>query len=438
MFELVTVRQHPRLLDSVVALDTDAGVLRNQAVLKQGERVLKQWDQVCLHELVPLAAGISQEVGNDAIQPLRFSGHDLQQLLVVIAEFGNSREHADRTRNRGERVADLVRDGGRQPPDSGQPVLHPDLPFQTPDFRQIIEGVHVTEDAAVRDGKGRDHHPESLAKGIGRDEAHLSVGALGAYGRQRIEKQLVHRLPEKFSFRPSQEMLGRAIYQSDMAVEPGGDQTSGDRLNDVFVQRLQVLKGSAGIFQFYVDLPQLRRQQPGKISNRKIGKQVHEDESLERGHLRMSGGIRGHHSEIRQLQDRPVQNEGQRRRQVGPRPGQQDAGDDDHQRIEEVQRAVDAAGDIDQQRNQGEVGQHLDERLDAMLFPEREQEKVKHRDRVPEQYGADKQPDVERGGGDPRNNQLNSQQKCQNDDADLDQPGQPKPLIEHGLHVSTW
>ena len=35
----------------------------------------------------------------------------------------------------------------------------------------------------------------------------------------------------------------------------------------------------------------------------------------------------------------------------------------------------------------------------------------------------------------PGDGQLDSQQKGQNNDANFDQPGQPEPLIENGLHA---
>jgi hypothetical protein len=80
--------------------------------------------------------------------------------------------------------------------------------------------------------------------------------------------------------------------------------------------------------------------------------------------------IRRNDFEVGQLQDGDVQDERQRSSQVSPDSRQQDAGNDDDQRIEKVQRAVDAAGGIHHQRDHHQVGNDLQQRLDAAFFPE--------------------------------------------------------------------
>ncbi len=120
---------------------------------------------------------------------------------------------------------------------------------------------------------------------------------------------------------------------------------------------------------------------------------------------------------------------------VGPGPRQQNAGHDDDQRIEKVEGAVDAAGGVNHQGDQGQIGKHLQQRLDAVFLPEGQQQEVKNGNRVPQQDDVDEQPqrESELGVSWAMASSMPSRQ-CQNDDADLDQPGQPQPLIEHGLH----
>ena len=63
-------------------------------------------------------------------------------------------------------------------------------------------------------------------------------------------------------------------------------------------------------------------------------------------------------------------------RQIGPDPRQQNAGNNNDQRVKEVQRTVHAARGINHQRDHHQVGDDLQQRLDAAFFPERQQEQV--------------------------------------------------------------
>ena len=60
---------------------------------------------------------------------------------------------------------------------------------------------------------------------------------------------------------------------------------------------------------------------------------------------------------------------------------------------------------------------------------------IEQRNRVPQQDDVDEQAQRKGVRREPGDSQLNSQQKGQDNDANLDQPGQPEPLIENGLHV---
>ena len=150
---------------------------RHQPVLQQSERVFEQRQKIDGSELILLASGVSQKIGNDAVQPLRLPGHDLQQLAMLIAQVGNAGKHAHRAGNRSQRIADLVRDGGSQPAHGRQPVLNAQIPLQTPDFSQIIEGVDVAHRFPAGNRERGGHHPKSLAETVRRHKAHFAVGA---------------------------------------------------------------------------------------------------------------------------------------------------------------------------------------------------------------------------------------------------------------------
>ena len=153
----------------------------------EGECVLEQSHQVGLFEVILFAAGVSQKVGDDAVQALRFPGHDLEQVPVLLAHFGDAGKHADRTGDGGERIADFVGDGRRQPAHGCQAVLHADFALQSPDLGEIIERVDVAQRTALRPVQGGYSYSDRLAEGSNRVEANFGVGLRLGIG-QGIEK----------------------------------------------------------------------------------------------------------------------------------------------------------------------------------------------------------------------------------------------------------
>src|SRR5690348_3425180 len=98
--------------------------------------------------------------------------------------------------------------------------------------------------------------------------------------RQRVKKQLVYWLVQQFIERALQQFLRCRVRNGDVTIETGCNQSATDRLDDVFVQRLEVFESAAGVLQLYVNLPQLADQQTCKVSHSQIGKQIDEDDAL--------------------------------------------------------------------------------------------------------------------------------------------------------------
>ena len=85
--------------------------------------------------------------------------------------------------------------------------------------------------------------------------------------------------------RPSNRLRGR-VRQSDVAIQAGRDDSAADRLNDVFVQCLQIFQRAAGVFQPDVHLAQFCRQQSRQIGYREIGEKIDQDDGLQRAAVR--------------------------------------------------------------------------------------------------------------------------------------------------------
>ena len=113
---------------------------------------------------------------------------------------------------------------------------------------------------------------------------------------------------------------------------------------------------------------------------------------------------------------------------------QQHASDHDDQGVEEIQRTVDAAGEVDDQRDHSQIGEHLQHGLQPVFVPHRNQKKEKQREYEPQHHAREKRHDGQRAGSEADDGEFDDQQDHQDQDANLHQPGQPVPLIGDGVH----
>src|SRR5580698_5781708 len=63
---------------------------------------------------------------------------------------------------------------------------------------------------------------------------------------------------------------------------------------------------------------------------------------------------------------------------------------------------------------------------------------MENRDGIPQQHHGDEQAQWESTGSELRDGKFNAQQTSQDQDSDLDQPRQPLPLIEYGMHFRPY
>src|SRR5580704_6328995 len=244
----------------------------------------------------------------------------------------------------------------------------------------------------------------------------------------------MNRRSQQFRGRQFQQPGGRSIDQRDATIEAGGDQSAADRMNDVFVQRLQAFERAAGVLQLYAHLPQLCGQKSRQIGDRQKSEKVDKDDGLQRLRAGMGGAVGRNHAVVVQFQNRPVEDESQSRDEVRPHARQQHAGDDDDQGIEEVQRAVPSSGFVDHEADQNQISHNLQRGLQPVLLPEGEQKYVEQRKTVPQQNGSNEEPHGQRRRTELGDRQLNGKQEGQNEDADPDQPYQPISLVKRRLH----
>src|ERR1019366_4660772 len=134
------------------------------------------------------------------------------------------------------------------------------------------------------------------------------------------------------------------------------------------------------------------------------------------------------------LENCSEEDESQRRAQICPGPWQQHGGDHEDQRVEKIQRAFDTARQVDDQCHHGQIGEHLQQPLQAMFGPDRNQKQEKQREHEPQHHPRQKGHDRHRAGREADDGQLNGKQDQQDQDANLHQPCQPVSLIGDGMH----
>ncbi len=140
------------------------------------------------------------------------------------------------------------------------------------------------------------------------------------------------------------------------------------------MQRLETHESAALVLQLEPGLPQFGGQSAGKIRDRQIGKEVGEHHRLQRLEVAARAHLeRRYLFEVRELQQRSEQNERDRGCEKRPIARQQDAGNNDDQRIEEIEERINAPGHVDNGRGKREVGEYLGYRLQFVFLPQREQ-----------------------------------------------------------------
>ena len=128
---------------------------------------------------------------------------------------------------------------------------------------------------------------------------------------------------------------------------------------------------------------------------------------------------------IRKLQQQSKKDERDGGRQVSPIARQQNAGDNDHQRIEEIKKGINASGHVDHGRGECKVGEYLGNGLHLVFAPERLQEGKKNRDREPDHHDGDKHRGRNMVGREVNDQEFNRKQKRDDDDTDFYKPCQP-------------
>src|SRR6478672_1283399 len=167
------------------------------------------------------------------------------------------------------------------------------------------------------------------------------------------------------------------------------------------------------------------------MRHRQIRAEIDDDDDLKRLEIATRGILKRRYAlKIAQFQQRAKTDKRNSRRYVSPISRQQNAGNDNRQWVEEVEKCVDAAGDVNQRGDECEIGENLDDGLALGFLPERGQQHEEERNNKPGDNYSFKQMDVDvvrRQLGDEK---LDSKENRDDDDTNFHKPCQPRPLVK--------
>src|SRR6185437_16392611 len=299
---------------------------------QQAQGFVEQQQEIVAAEVVVLVARVQQEVGDDVVQALGFAAHDVHQHLLLVVQGRHFGKHLHRSGNGGERVADFMGDAGGKASDGGETVAQADLIFQPAHVGEIGKGINVPDYVAIVHSERRDREPKDLF-------ATRSPGAQLALYRKvsrfgkRIAKQRRDVGAEHFARSAPEEIQSRLVDQGNAPIEIGGDKAAAHGVQNVVLNRLQVLEFVTLGVQLHAYLAQLRAQAAGEVSDGHEGEKVDADDQLHRLQVRTGNGKRADRTVIRQIQNRAECNERERCCEIRPPSRQQNAGHDNDQRI---------------------------------------------------------------------------------------------------------
>jgi len=122
--------------------------------------------------------------------------------------------------------------------------------------------------------------------------------------------------------------------------------------------------------------------------------------------------------------------------EVGPGFRQHRTGDNDDEWIEEIKGGIYAAGCVDHRSGENQIGEHLDLGLHSpVALVVDNQKHLQHGDRIPRRDDPDEKTPVNIGGGKGDDCKLDCEQDRNDDDADLDKPLEPDPLVNSCSHA---
>ncbi len=219
-----------------------------RAVLEEENRLLKQRGDLEHFRRKAARAGVLQKVGDDPVESMRFAQDDVHEVTLRGRQRQLVLEHLDRTHHRGQRIADLVGDGGGEIADRRHFPLHLQLILQPLDVGEILKDEHISFHAAAdhewRDGQadvhgtGADRQPFLAA-----DRSEVLSGVVDF--SLDIRGEIEHRegvLAEDILDGAAEQGQPHLVDLDNQKRTVGGEQSAAEAGQDGFVVLLEILQ----------------------------------------------------------------------------------------------------------------------------------------------------------------------------------------------------
>ena len=203
-----------------------------RAVPQQKRRVLHDFAEIEPCDGRLLGTSVGEERSDRVVQALGLSKDDVHELRLLLAERQLLPEDLDRSRHRGQRVANLVRDAGGHLPHRGEPLLQARVTLEPLDLGDVLECVEIPA-STVRKADRRHHQADLEEAAIAGPvlEIDRQAARLNERGQPRSDagRQLQHLgdvVPDGLLRRNADDGGGPAVEGQDAAFGVGCHQAT--------------------------------------------------------------------------------------------------------------------------------------------------------------------------------------------------------------------
>src|SRR5512140_1228104 len=181
--------------------------------------VPEQHRHVEAHRVPWRRAGVGQEVGDEAVQPLAFPPDDVEEGRRFAGGGGRFPEQLGRSGDRREGIPDLVRETRGELPHPRQAIRDPDALLHLPDGGQVLEDHNAAGRVSLRVLHRGGREPEKDLRAVGPQKPDLRArnpGIVTSFSRIPPfypGEDLAHRLPDRILPRPPENGARRVVHQ---------------------------------------------------------------------------------------------------------------------------------------------------------------------------------------------------------------------------------
>ena len=376
---------------------------RTSALLRSSSAVsLQRAADVEARDREPLRPRVGEERSDRRVQPLRLAQHDVHQLLLLGAERQLLPQDLDRAGHRRERIADLVGDAGRHLADRRQPLLHARVALELLDVGDVLEREQIAGAAARRLAGASRSSPSSISPrpsprrylNSSRRRARCGRAVLDGV-RSSCGRQLQH-LARPAGRPPTAngsagDRLGAAVERQDRAAARSVVARPLGRLS--MTCWLNACRSAISVDACSSRAPADRRLVGQRAAQQRHGEepeQVERDRVLRHRPAAAARPARPRATDASRIpaavrycadDEADVEHRAQRRHQQAAAAELDDAGRDDRQHVQRREVAGDAAGEVDERRDDQRVDRQLHVDQPAVALDEPQRRRVDDRQR---------------------------------------------------------